>query len=602
MNAIDLSWLGPGSHRRARTAVAIAHRWVGSREMVRLSATTHLPGPEAERLLIHDLQGLIAGGVGDRQWARRLLAVLLHPIAGTTWQLQNDPAGLARVRKLSGRYPLVFLPAHRSYADSPILGSALRDAGFAGTYRLAGDNLSFWPLSALGRRAGTIFIRRDFGRDPTYHLAVRAYLTQLLEQGVNLEWYPEAGRTRTGRLRRIRPGLLRILLDAFRDARIDDLYLVPVSITYDLLPEAQALVQEDRDGTKQPEGLSAIFRYYRRNRVARGGTARLIVGEPISLRHQLLSAAGAGDWAVVETITRELAHRLDAATPLTVESALTLVLAEGERGPQNVGQINRALEPLLAFAADRGIPVTGLNRLHGPRGVQTVLDRLVRAGVVTAVEGQFQPSYRIGPDQHQLAAFYRYSGSHWLIMRAIAELALMSAADCGDPIVPAMRLRGLLAHVFVLPQPAQYTEALRGEVADLLRRGRPEDPSSASLVTQSFLLAPRLLGPVLEAFHRVAVWLRDAPGPLRDRRRWSCLEVFADTSEAPVRWPESLSRELCRAGLAAAAQEGLLQSTPAAAAARAEYADELAEFVDQLAHLVRFDTVPGLLRGLDERL
>ncbi|WP_405163026.1 1-acyl-sn-glycerol-3-phosphate acyltransferase [Nocardia sp. NBC_01499] len=588
--------------RRARTAARILDRWAGNAEVLRLSIRAKLPSGVAQRRLADDVTGLVAEGIGGQELARRLMNLLLYPITGTAWRLEHDVVGLTEVWELSGRYPMVFLPAHRSYADSLLLDRILRSAGLPRTYRLAGDNLSFWPLGALGRRAGTIFIKRDFGRDPTYHFAVRAYLAHLLERCAHLEWYPEAGRTRTGRLRRIRPGLLRILVNAFHDARIDDLYLVPVSITYDVLPEARTLVDEDRGEPKRPEGLSGMLRYYRANRVARGGTARLVFGEPLSLREQLVSVGDAGDWAAVETITHELAHRLAAATPFTVESALTLVLAEGERGPQSLRQISRALEPLLAFAANRRIPVAGKDRLRGPRGVRAVLDRLVRAGVLTEVEGNFQPGYRIGAQQHQLAAYYRYSGSHWLIMRAIAELALLAAEDAVDPTARALRLRELLKHVFVLPEAAEYDEILRRETVELVRARRPEDPISASLGNQSFLLAPRLLGPVLEAFHRVAVWLRDTPEPLRDRRRWSCAEVFAGIDMNTVHWPESVSRELCRAALAAAAAEGLLESKSAAAQARAEFADELAMLVDQLVRLARSDTVPGLLRGLDERL
>ncbi|MFI5782862.1 1-acyl-sn-glycerol-3-phosphate acyltransferase [Nocardia sp. NPDC051570] len=601
MSATRWSRSGPGGRRRARIVAGILGRWAGDGELGRLSMRLRLSKSDVEQQLSDDLRELVAG-TERRGWARRLWNILLYPIQGTTWRLGHDVVGLAKVWELSERYPVVFLPTHRSYADSPLLDKSLSSAGLPGAYRLAGDNLSFWPLGALGRRNRTIFIRRDFGRNPTYHLAVRGYLAHLLEQRADLEWFPEAGRSRTGRLRRIRPGLLRILINAFRDARLDDLYLMPVSITYDLLPEARALVDEDRGGTKRPEGLREMVRYYRANRVARGSTARVVFGEPISLRRQLISAGSGGDWAAVEAITRELAHRLNAATPLTIESLLTLVLAEGERGPQDLRQINRALDPLLAFAAHRGIPVVGLDRLHGPRSLQPILDRLVRAGVLTAVPGFSRPDYRIGSDQHQLAAFYRYSGSHWLVMRAIAELTLLTAEESVDLTARARRLRELLGHAFVLPEPKDYDEAFRCEVADLVRARRPEDSIVAGLVNQSFLLAPRLLGPVLEAFHRVAVWLRDNPEPLRDRRRWSLGEVFAETSTATVQWPESISRELCRAALAAAASEGLLESEHAAAQARSDFAEELGEFVDQLAQLVRFDTVPGLLRGLDERL
>ena len=66
---------------------------------------------------------------------------------------------------------------------------------------LGGDNLGFFPLGTIGRRAGVVFIRRSFRDDEVYKLALREYMRYLVASGANLEWYMEGGRSRTGKLR-----------------------------------------------------------------------------------------------------------------------------------------------------------------------------------------------------------------------------------------------------------------------------------------------------------------------------------------------------------------------------------------------------------------
>ena len=67
-----------------------------------------------------------------------------------------------------------------------------------------------------------MFIRRSFGDDQVYKLAVREYFAFLLAKRFNLEWYMEGGRSRTGKLRPPRYGLLRYVADAVERGRVDD--------------------------------------------------------------------------------------------------------------------------------------------------------------------------------------------------------------------------------------------------------------------------------------------------------------------------------------------------------------------------------------------
>ena len=65
----------------------------------------------------------------------------------------------------------MFLPSHRSYADSLLLADVLADNDFPRDHVLGGDNLSFWPIGPLAKRAGVVFIRRR----PTRHTPGRSW-------------------------------------------------------------------------------------------------------------------------------------------------------------------------------------------------------------------------------------------------------------------------------------------------------------------------------------------------------------------------------------------------------------------------------------------
>ena len=98
----------------------------------------------------------------------------------------------------------------------------------------------------------------------------------------NLEWYIEGGRTRTGKLRPPRYGILNYLVEAFRESGVDDVFLVPVSIVYDQLHEVGAMAAEEHGATKKAEGLGWIVNYAK----AQGrtfGAAHVRFGEPLSL-------------------------------------------------------------------------------------------------------------------------------------------------------------------------------------------------------------------------------------------------------------------------------------------------------------------------------
>ena len=95
-----------------------------------------------------------------------------------------------------------------------MLGDVLARNDFPRNHVMGGANLRIWPISDLARRAGIVFIRRSFGDDEIYKAVVQEYFAFLLAKRFNLEWYFEGGRSRTGKIRPPRYGLLRYVAEA----------------------------------------------------------------------------------------------------------------------------------------------------------------------------------------------------------------------------------------------------------------------------------------------------------------------------------------------------------------------------------------------------
>ena len=402
---------------------------------------------------------------------------MMEPLHSSTWQVLADESGLAKLRELNKRYALVFLPAHRSYVDTLVLGDVLARNDFPRNHVMGGANLRIWPISDLARRAGIVFIRRSFGDDEIYKAVVQEYFAFLLAKRFNLEWYFEGGRSRTGKIRSPRYGLLRYVAEAVQSGRVEDVYLVPTSITYDRLHEVSSMAAEQAGAKKQAEGLKWLADYARSQRRTSGGSAYVRFGDPIAIRSWLPSAGASADdnRAALHKLAFEVAVGINHTSPLTANGLLALTLLGVRDQSLTLGQIQRILEPVLGYIEARGLPSTGLERLRDAEELTVVLAGLVRAKVVTVYDKGEVPVYAVDRGQHLVAAFYRNNAIHWFVNRAILELALLWTSQQRVRQPRADRLDRGQAH----PRPAQVRVLLprprhvRGRAA---RRARADLP------------------------------------------------------------------------------------------------------------------------------
>jgi glycerol-3-phosphate O-acyltransferase len=529
------------------------------KEAAALAERLDRPGDEVLAEAIKDLDSLVAS---VDPIAVEAFTGIFRPLHARAWTVQADPAGLARLRELNRRHPLVFLPSHRSYVDPLVLADVLAAHDFPRNHVFGGENLRFWPVGGLAKRAGLVFIRRSFGDDQVYKLAVREYFAFLLAKRFNLEWYMEGGRSRTGKLRPLRHGLLSYVADAIERGRVDDVLLVPVAITYDHLREVSLMAAEQGGVPKRGEGLSWLASYARDQLRTPLGTVHVGFAEPLSLAAALRAGGEPGDPAGrrlgLQKVAFQVAVGINAVTPATSTALVTLALLGVRDRALTLGQVQRLVEPLLDYLDARGLPHSGeaLRRLPGLR---KVLGTLVAHRVLTVYEGGDEPVYAIDRGQHLVAAFYRNNAIHHFVDRAIAELVLLR--DPGDRWDEATRLRDQLKFEFFFPERDPYREQLAAEL-ERLAPGWETVNGRDVLCRTPLLVAHRVLRSFVDAQLVVAERLaaRNPRTPVVES------EFLAECGgvgqqmllQGRLHGPESLSRELFGSALRLAANLDLV--------------------------------------------
>ncbi len=557
------------------------------REVRELAARLELPEDQVARRAGHDLEGLVAS---MSPMAVDLLSGALRPLHSRAWDVQVDTAGLARLRELNKRHPLVFLPSHRSYVDPFLLADVLAENDFPRNHVLGGENLDFWPVGPLAKRAGIVFIRRSFGDDEVYKMAVRQYFGFLLAKRFNLEWYMEGGRTRTGKLRPPRYGLLANVAEAVEHGRVEDVHLVPVSITYDQLREVSAMAAEQIGAPKKGEGLAWLARYARAQ-LSPVGSAYVRFAEPISLRAGL-AQYGPDRRTALQRVAFDVAVGINRVTPVVATALVTLALLGVRDRALTLPQVRRVLEPVRAYLDERGL-VGASDALDTDGGLRRVLGALTRSKVVTTYAGGEEPVYAVERGQHLVAAFYRNSAIHHFVDRAVAELLLLDEpATRWDT---ALALRDLLKFEFFFPDRDTYRADLGVELS---RLGADWDSAAGEgvLASADFLIAHRVLRSFVDAQLVVASRLaaRDPRSPVVEREFLDeCAAVGQQMLlQGRLHGPESLSRELFTSALRLAANRDLVD------AGREELAKQREDFAAQVAEVVarvtRIDELAGV--------
>jgi glycerol-3-phosphate O-acyltransferase len=291
---------------------------------------------------------------------RSLLAVALDRLFSRIYAgIDVDQEGIARIRQESKEKALVLLPSHKSHIDYLIVSYAFNEANLPLPLIASGDNLKFFPMGPIFRRAGAFFIRRSFAGDALYPIVVDAYVRRLIREGYPLEMFLEGGRSRTGKLLAPKFGLLKMVVSAALAEPQRPVCFVPISIGYERVVESYEVELGGGEKAKEDAagllGATGVLR-------SRYGRINLQFGQILTLEHvrsDLGLPAGslspAKQRALVTRLGNRVMDEINRVTAVTPGALTALALLSYHRRGQTheklLARCGRLLTTLLGFGA-----------------------------------------------------------------------------------------------------------------------------------------------------------------------------------------------------------------------------------------------------------
>ena len=387
-----------------------------------------------------------------------------------------DVRGLDRIRELALNHEVIYLPCHRSHADYLLLSYTLYHHGMVPPHIAAGINLNMPVVGGLLRRCGAFFMRRKFSGDPLYTAIFRAYVDALVARGYAIEFFPEGGRSRTGRLLAPKTGLLSMVVESALRQRARPVALVPIYIGYDKVWEVGTYFKELKGAKKEKESVEGLIKASKILGKSHG-KAYLNFGEPLLL-HPYADEKLPG-WR--EAFTPGTDTRPEGYTGFVRE------LAE-----ENARRINAA-----AVVNPCGLAATAL--LASPRGAAAEEEILEQIGhLAWLLKGEPYGERMVIPDANPRAVL-EWAMPVSRILRVPHEWGALVAAADRDAVLLTYN-RNNIQHLFAIPS----------FIANLFR-------TRARLTEEAIVTGCRALYPFL----RTEYFLRWHPDELEGVvRRW----------------------------------------------------------------------------------
>lgn len=384
--------------------------------------------------------------------------------------------GLDNLKTSVREETVVLVPMHRSHLDYMLIGSELYHAHFIPPLVAAGINLSFWPAGFLIRSVGAYFVKRNVGSDRLHALMLKRYVSYLVKRGHMQEFFIEGGRSRSGRMRQPKVGLLSIFVDAFNKGYKDDIAFVPVSITYENVIEDSVYGQENTGRAKTKESLLGLFRagsIFRK----RYGDVVINFGEAISLKNYLqngkLSASESSRISVSNFalhLTRKIREQTNPSLTSLFHTALLISPGYG-LGKQELITVTQNLGKLMD-ASRESAPGIGSNTPALKSfldGQHHLIDNL---SVSSTVKTQFclgKEVYYIPGERRFTADFYKNSTLHLFFEHGLFAMLDLMKLDISRENIEKFYV--VFASDFILKEKQAFLDDCDKLIAALKKRG-----------------------------------------------------------------------------------------------------------------------------------
>ncbi len=353
-----------------------------------------------------------------------------------------DKEGLERLRDAARDSSLVLLPSHKSHIDYLVLSDRLYANAFMAPLIAAGENLSFWPIGPVLRRAGAFFIRRSFKGDRLYPALVEAYLRKLLAEGFTTEFFLEGGRSRTGKALPPKYGLLAMLFDSASKLPATKVRLVPISIGYERIIEERSFVHELGGGEKQSENVGDLIKS---SSILRSKWGRLYVqfGNIIDFDeflestrrrsasglHTIADLSPNQQRAAVRALAHKVMYSINEVTVVTPAALVATALLSHRKRGMTMSALIATCEDLLSTLATMGARIAHQLRIGDGRirkdTIEEALRLFIDARLIIAHDTGPEPIYTIDSERRIALEYYQNTTIHFFVPSALIASALL---------------------------------------------------------------------------------------------------------------------------------------------------------------------------------
>jgi len=180
-------------------------------------------------------------------------------------------------------YQIVYVPNHRSHIDYLMMLDAITKNGLMPPVMAAGKNLNFFPAGYFLRKGCAFFVRRSLSGDKFYTAVLKEYISYLMKENVPLSFFPEGGRSRSGKLQPPKLGFFSFVVQSYLRNPAKKVVFIPAYISYDRVIESKSYEKELTGVAKKKESFWGFVSFFKKIRKLQG-KAYLNFGEPLILK------------------------------------------------------------------------------------------------------------------------------------------------------------------------------------------------------------------------------------------------------------------------------------------------------------------------------
>lgn len=385
-------------------------------------------------------------------------------ILNLTWRriyngdIDTDPHEIEALHKAAVKGPLLLLPSHKSHVDYLVLSQIFFRNDLMLPHIAAGDNLIIPVIGWIFRKSGAFFLRRSFGEDHLYRAIFREYVHRVLAEGNNLEFFVEGGRSRTGKLRPPKMGMLSIVVEGLLENKVPDIQIAPTSIGYDKIIEGESYSSELLGAKKQKESISSLLRARRFLKV-KFGRVNVRFSKPFSMREYIQEQIQeehrkgrtsydpyrheADKKHLIRSLAYRVIHDINDVSLITPTALVATVMMTHDRRGMSREELIHHYQWLHSEIEKRG------GRLHSHPGdcgpvVDTAVDFLSK--LLKSPRGLLEMTIRARESRMIELSYYRNQIMHLFLSEGVIACALQ-AFDCARASDPGAPFSDLLDHV-----------------------------------------------------------------------------------------------------------------------------------------------------------